>query len=234
MESQKIKEDRRSKFLKKMEMKNKPNKKESNNNKLKQTNKIDNIPQDKNLDNHNQTSFYNKKSNLNEKNLNQNNEILNQNLQKELLNNIFNNQSKKEIDFKSIIEQQNKYDYMMNFQNIIKKILIIILSIIHCINYPPLDNEFVFKYTFIILELSSFFFNRYYYSKKADLRKKMINSNIDNDRQNQIEKLIQTLLNNFGFLSQIFVFFKAFKDVISDISILISINVIYFIIKSKD
>ena len=231
MESQKIKEDRRSKFLKKMEMKNKANKKESNNNKLKQTNKIDNIPQDKNLDNHNQTSFYNKKSNLNEKNLNQNNEILNQNLQKELLN---NNQSKKEIDFKSIIEQQNKYDYMMNFQNIIKKILIIILSIIHCINYPPLDNEFVFKYTFIILELSSFFFNRYYYSKKADLRKKMINSNIDNDRQNQIEKLIQTLLNNFGFLSQIFVFFKAFKDVISDISILISINVIYFIIKSKD
>ena len=168
-----------------MEMKNKVNKKESNNNKLQQPNKINSQVQSNNINN--QSPLFNNVSNPNIDNLNRNNNILNQNQHKDLLNNIFNNQNKKNIDFKNIIEQQDKYDYMMNFQNVIKKILIIILSFIHCLNYPPLDNIFVFKYTFIILELSSVFFNRYYYSKKADLRKMMINPNEDNNNENQIE-----------------------------------------------
>ena len=123
---------------------------------------------------------------------------------------------------------------MINFQNILKKIFIIILSIIHCLNYPPLNNIFVFKYTFVILELSSVFFNKYYYSKKADLRKMIVDPNKDNEYQNQITKMIQSILNNFGFVSQIFVFFKAIKDVFSDICVLVIINSIYFIIKAKD
>ena len=233
MENQKIKEDRRRKFLEKMESRNKANKvnkKQSNNtNNFNTTipqNKIDNQQQNKNNIN-NQSPFFNITSNPNINNINQNQA-------KDLLNNIFNNQNKKEIDFKNIIEQTDKYDYMINFQNILKKIFIIILSVIHCLNYPPLNNIFVFKYTFVILELSSVFFNKYYYSKKADLRKMIIDPNKDNEYQNQVTKIIQSILNNFGFVSQIFVYFKAIKDVFSDICILVIINSIYFIIKAKD
>jgi len=236
MENQKIKEDRRRKFLEKMESRNKANKgnkKQSNNNNNTNNfstsipqNKIDNQQQNKNNIN-NQSPFFNIVSNPNINNINQNQA-------KDLLNNIFNNQNKKEIDFKNIIEQTDKYDYMINFQNILKKIFIIILSIIHCLNYPPLNNIFVFKYTFVILELSSVFFNKYYYSKKADLRKMIVDPNKDNEYQNQVTKIIQSILNNFGFVSQIFVYFKAIKDVFSDICILVIINSIYFIIKAKD
>ena len=238
MENQKIKEDRRRKFLEKMESRNKANKgnkKQSNNNNTNNfstsipQNKIDNQQPNKNNINNinNQSPFFSMASNPNINNINQNQA-------KDLLNNIFNNQNKKEIDFKNIIEQTDKYDYMINFQNILKKIFIIILSIIHCLNYPPLNNIFVFKYTFVILELSSVFFNKYYYSKKADLRKMIINPNKDNEYQNQVTKIIQSILNNFGFVSQIFVYFKAIKDVFSDICILVIINSIYFIIKAKD
>ena len=235
MENQKIKEDRRRKFLEKMESRNKANKgnkKQSNNNNTNNfstsipQNKIDNQQPNKNNIN-NQSPFFNMASNPNINNINQNQA-------KDLLNNIFNNQNKKEIDFKNIIEQTDKYDYMINFQNILKKIFIIILSIIHCLNYPPLNNIFVFKYTFVILELSSVFFNKYYYSKKADLRKMIVDPNKDNEYQNQVTKIIQSILNNFGFVSQIFVYFKAIKDVFSDICILVIINSIYFIIKAKD
>ena len=236
MENQKIKEDRRRKFLEKMESRNKANKgnkKQSNNNNNTNNfstsipqNKIDNQQPNQNNIN-NQSPFFNIASNPNINNINQNQA-------KDLLNNIFNNQNKKEIDFKNIIEQTDKYDYMINFQNILKKIFIIILSIIHCLNYPPLNNIFVFKYTFVILELSSVFFNKYYYSKKADLRKMIVDPNKDNEYQNQVTKIIQSILNNFGFVSQIFVYFKAIKDVFSDICILVIINSIYFIIKAKD
>ena len=238
MENQKIKEDRRRKFLEKMESRNKANKvnkKQSNNNNTNNfstsipQNKIDNQQPNKNNINNinNQSPFFNIASNPNINNINQNQA-------KDLLNNIFNNQNKKEIDFKNIIEQTDKYDYMINFQNILKKIFIIILSIIHCLNYPPLNNIFVFKYTFVILELSSVFFNKYYYSKKADLRKMIVDPNKDNEYQNQVTKIIQSILNNFGFVSQIFIYFKAIKDVFSDICILVIINSIYFIIKAKD
>ena len=231
MESQKIKEDRRKKFLEKM---NKLNKKEKNINKLSnQNNQIN--PQAKTENLTNKPTFFSNTINTsieNYRNINLDNNINN------ILNN--NNQIKRKneenvgIDFNNIIEQTNKYDYMINFQNIIKRILMIILSIIHCFNYPPLDNAFVFKYTFIILELSSFFFNKYYYSKKVDLRKKLNKSNNNIQQQNQMEKMIENLLNNFGFFNQIFVLYKAIKDFFTDISILFIINIIYLIAMAKD
>ena len=218
MESQKIKEDRRRKFLNKMENKNKKNKEKENNN------NNDTTPKPQNESNISPSINNDLTKNL----LNQ---IKNQNL----FNNIINNQNSKGIDFKNIIEETDKYDYMINFQNIIKRILIIILSIIHCINNSPLNNTFVFKCTFIVLELSSVFFNKYYYSKKVELRKKMMNNANQNEgKQNNIEIIIQALLNNFGFFSHFFVFFKAIKDLFYDISILIIINIIYLIFKSRD
>ena len=235
MESQKIKEERRKKFLEKMENKRKGNKKDLNNNNniIKQQNQVNNESANKSINT--QPLFSNMAQNQNN-NLNQIKNLLNQTKQNDLLNNIINKQSSQEIDFKNIIEQTNGYDYIINFQKIIKKILIIILSIIHCFAYSPLDNIFVFKYTFIILELSSFFFNKYYYSKKAELRKKIMNSgnNNVNTKINSVEQIIQFLLNNFGFLNQLFVFFKAIKDTFLDISILFIINVIFLLFKEKD
>ena len=217
MESQKIKEDRRRKFLNKMENKNKKNKEKENNN------NNDTTPKPQNESNISPSINNDLTKNLF-------NQIKNQNL----FNNIINNQNPKGIDFKNIIEETDKYDYMINFQNIIKRILIIILSIIHCINDSPLNNIFVFKCTFIVLELSSVFFNKYYYSKKLELRKKMMNTNQNVGKQNQIEIIIKALLNNFGFFSHFFVFYKAIKDLFYDISILIIINVICLIFESRD
>ena len=235
MESQKIKEERRKKFLEKMEQRNKANKKESKKNESKQQKKTNIESFNNNTNNQIPPSDVKAKTGLNS--VNSNNNLLNKKPLENLLNSFINNKSdnpdKKEIDFKNIIEQTEKYDYMINFQKIFRKILIIILSLIHCLNYPPLDNKFVFKYTFILLELSSVFFNRYYYSKKADLRKKMTNSKPDINNQNQIEKIVQLLLDNFGFLSYIFVYFKAIKDIFSDIALIFIIHIIYFIFKDN-
>ena len=51
-----------------------------------------------------------------------------------------------------------------------------------------------------------------------------MHSENNNANLNQVEQIIQILLNNFGFLNQLFVFFKALKDTFLDISILLIIN----------
>ena len=232
MENQKIKEDRRRKFLEKME-KNKKNKKNNNDDKtsIQQTqnyvmsqNQTQNQTQSQNIMNNIFPGINNNLSN------NFMNQINNENFFNNIINNN-NNQGQKQINFKNIMEETDKYDYMINFQNVAKRILIIILSIIHCLDYSPLNDIFVFKCTFIVLELSSVFFNKYYYTKKAELRQKMINTNQNEGQKNQIEIVIQSLLNNFGFFSHFFVIIKAIKDIFNDISILLFVNIIYFIIK---
>ena len=232
MENQKIKEDRRRKFLEKME-KNKKNKKNNNDDKtsIQQTqnnvmsqNQTQNQTQSQNIMNNIFPVINNNLSN------NFMNQINNENFFNNIINNN-NNQGQKQINFKNIMEETDKYDYMINFQNVAKRILIIILSIIHCLDYSPLNDIFVFKCTFIVLELSSVFFNKYYYTKKAELRQKMTNTNQNEGQKNQIEIVIQSLLNNFGFFSHFFVIIKAIKDIFNDISILLFVNIIYFIIK---
>ena len=226
MENQKIKEDRRRKFLEKME-KNKKNKKNNNDD------KISNQQTQNNTTPQNQAQSQNIMNNLfpginHDLSNNFMNQIKNENF---FNNSINNNQGQKQINFKNIMEETDKYDYMINFQNVIKRILIIILAIIHCLDYTPLNDIFVFKCTFIVLELSSVFFNKYYYTKKAELRQKMTNTNQNEGQKNQIEIVIQSLLNNFGFFSHFFVIIKAIKDIFNDISILLFVNIIYFIIK---
>ena len=226
MENQKIKEERRRKFLEKME-KNKKNKKNNNDD------KISNQQTQNNTTPQNQAQSQNIMNNLfpginNDLSNNFMNQIKNENF---FNNSINNNQGQKQINFKNIMEETDKYDYMINFQNVIKRILIIILAIIHCLDYTPLNDIFVFKCTFIVLELSSVFFNKYYYTKKAELRQKMTNTNQNEGQKNQIEIVIQSLLNNFGFFSHFFVIIKAIKDIFNDISILLFVNIIYFIIK---
>jgi hypothetical protein len=233
MESQKTKEDRRRKFLSKMGEKNK--KKEKELNKIKESfNQLVGSNMNSLSNNNNKNPAIIRELNPIRNNINSDTNKLKEFPDNNYLNNNINNQTKNDFNFIDIIEKTNTYDYMMNFQNIAKRILIIILSILHTINFPFLNNTFVFKYTFIVLELSSFYFNRYYYSQKASLRQKMMNPNGNNGQQNQFEKVAQILLDYFGFFSFFFVVFKVIKDIILDISILLIINVIYFIIMNKD
>ena len=171
-------------------------------------------------------------SNINNNEFNKNN--------KDIINNIKNDINKEtpkdqKINYSEIMEKVKQFDSMINFQSIIKKILIIILSIIHCLNYFPLDNNIV-KYTLIIIEISSLFFNKYY----NDQKKKLTNININPKNQNNInvkhpdksEKISQLLITNFEIFNQLFFIFNVIKDIISDISILFFINITFLIIKS--
>ena len=125
----------------------------------------------------------------------------------------------------------NQFDYMINFQIILKKIFIIILTILHCLDYPPLNNSFIFKYTLIVLEMSSLLFNKYYNEQKKNLNKK---NNINEEPSGQIEIIVEFLKSQFTIFNQFFYVIKFIIDMIIDFSILFIINVLFFIISNED
>ena len=296
MESQKVKENRRAKFLAKMENKNKANKEEKKKQKLDlktksineknvnnqaqqpsniQSNKSDNstIEQKKqnptnNINdniqaNKSENSSYTQKEknkinnpgeNINNLNLNKFinsfnsiNNLINQNLNNNNVNNslknndINNNKNTTpstqkqnndigKINFNEILEKSQQYDYMISYQSFLKKILIIILAIIHCLSYRPLDDNNTLKYTLIVLELSSLFFNKYYNDQKKQLTKNnLYENNMNNQSPDKIDKLSQLIMKNFAIFNHIFVIVKFIKDIIADISILFIINIIFFL-----
>ena len=286
MESQKIKENRRAKFLAKMEQKNKSNKKDTVK-KQKPINNpsslLENNPSISEKTNPSNTSPNTPKSQINQnqpnkepdnnlksfiENLNQLNKELNETFEKNqqndldknntnntnninndiksknnnendgnLKNESNNNQNDLKINIEGVLKKINQIDYMISTQNIFKKILIIILAIFHCLNFSPLNNFNVIKYTIIILEISSLFFNKYYNDQKKNLTKKEINPNI-NDRNNgksndKLEKLSLFLTKNFGVFDHIFMITKSIKDIMVDISILFLINIGFFLINKN-
>ena len=289
MESQKIKENRRAKFLAKME-KNKASSKKETTKKtktkedLKQISSNDNtlINPPKNIqtsqpDISNTNKDNNIAANINNNidlnaimhNINSINNLLNQSIKKENnekivseniiedntinktnndknSNNINNDLDKtkipkeSKIDYTEVIQNIEKYDNMITFQNYIKKILILILTLVHCFNFPPLDNHKSVEYTLIILEISSILFNIYCNDKKKNLTSKnniyqaSLNQNNINDRQpNKIEKISEFLINNFGFFNQLFFIVNTIKDIMTDIGIIFFINIIIFLIFKK-
>ena len=295
MESQKIKENRRAKFLAKMEKNKASSKKETtkikkskedlkqiptndnssiNSPKNIQTSQPENSSsnKDKNKDNNVITTNFDNNIDLNAimHNINSINNLLNQNIQKEnneknvteniikdnTINNTTNDKNTKninndlnktqipkesKIDYIEIIQNIEKYDNMISFQNCIKKILILILSLIHCFNYPPLDNHKSVEYTLIILEVSSILFNIYCNDKKRNLSSKNdiyqanLNQNNINEKQpNKIEKISEFLINNFGFFNQLFFIINTIKDIMTDIGIVFFINIIIFLIVRKE
>ena len=253
MESQKIKDMRRAKFLAKLESQKKGNKKDTNkqvslNNTIQQetnnqqnifTNNFQNNP---NISNNNNINNGNFPPNNISDNLNSINNLLNPNLmnnqQKNIINNnnynnqfIPNYQSAAKINFNEIMTKMNQFDYMVNFQSILKKILIIILSLLHCFKYQPLENDFVLKYTLVVLEISSLLFNKYYRDQKKELTKNFSNT-VSGQPPALIEKISQFLLQNFGGFGWFFFIIKLTADIFSDIAILVIINILYFLFNS--
>lgn len=177
------------------------------------------------------------KSLNNDKDNSINNNELNRNI-KNTINEIKKETPKSQkINYNEIMEKINQFDNMINFQNIIKKILIIILSIIHCLNNSLLDNT-IAKYTLIIVEISSFIFNKYY----NDQKKKLTNNNISQNNQNNInvkppdksEKIAKLLFLNIEIFNNIFFLTNVIKDIFADISILFFINFGFLIITKKN
>ena len=176
------------------------------------------------------------KSLNNDKDNSINNNELNRNI-KNTINEIKKETPKSQkINYNEIMEKINQFDNMINFQNIIKKILIIILSIIHCLNNSLLDNT-IAKYTLIIVEISSFIFNKYY----NDQKKKLTNNNISQNNQNNINvkppdkstKIAKLLFLNIEIFNNIFFLINVIKDIFADISILFFINFGFLIITKK-
>ena len=269
MESQKIKDNRKAKFLAKLESKNKANKKETkkqtqpaNNTNINQPPSQNNLfPPQQNMQTNQSTNIpsnqanqnvinntINTNNNLNDfnlnnmiKNFNSLNNLFNLNLNNNQQKNLFNNNNEftsnnintQKINYNEILEKCNQYDYMINFQSFLKKILVIILSVIHCLNYAPLKESFVVKYTLVVLEISSLLFNKYYNDQKKQLTSNY-NRNMNGQPPDQIEKISEFLMNNFGIFNQAFLIANTIKDIFADIAILFIINIIFFLLNSNN
>ena len=153
---------------------------------------------------------------------------------KQLDSNSNNSSKNQNIDYHEALEKLNKYDYIINVQNIIKKVLIIILSIIHCLSLYPLQDRFMVKYTFIFLEIGSLLFNKYYYDQKQIYTNNVLKNKIDDIKAQQIgnmEKIADFMMNNFGIVNKIFSFINLIKDILADIAILLILNILFFLNK---
>ena len=262
MENQRIKDNRRAKFLAKMENKNRINKNEANQKSSFDNNHISNHQNNyrgQNMQINQNTNYFfnpsyqstanNNFSNINynsnnfQPNFNSSNNHFNYNSNNHQQNNSSNNnyinnrfqQNESKINYNELLEQLRQFDYMINFQRILKKILLIILTIIHCLNYPPLENSFIYKYTLFVLEMSSLFFNKYYNDQKKSLtdRSLNVNNNANGQPLEQIEKIFQFLNYNFKYFNFAITFLKYIKDLIIDFAIIFIINLIFLLKKAK-
>ena len=240
MESNEIKENRRAKFLSKMNFINNFN--QNNYNPNTNNNLIyhpQNIPGIQSINNfyNNHYQYHNPGNNINNNSGYHNFNSFNTYQQNNALNNSPNNyqfkynNNENKINFTILLDKMNQFDYMINFQIILKKIFIIILTILHCLDYPPLNNSFIFKYTLIVLEMSSLLFNKYYNEQKKNLNKK---NNINEEASGQIEIIVEFLKSQFTIFNQFFCVIKFIIDMIIDFSILFIINVLFFIISNED
>jgi hypothetical protein len=252
MESQKIKENRRAKFLAKMENQNKTKKEkketpsEPNPQPKPQPNPVSpqKLPNLNEIIKNNTSNTNTNNPNLNMfiNNLNSVSKIINSTLKSNTQDNTHNNdnqfqptyQNAPKINYNEVLEKMNQFDYMINFQSILKKILIIILTILHCLNYQPLNNSFIFKYTFIVLEMSSLLFNKYYNDQKKSLTRGIQNNNMAGQPPDQMEKLSQFIKNNLDMFNYVFFIFNLIRDIIADISIIIIINIMFFLINNEN
>lgn len=182
--------------------------------------------------NHNNNFKYNINSFNNNYSFQQNNFLNNYNVNKNQNQRNYLNYSN--INANYLKEKLEQYDYMINFQSFFKKIILIMLSILHCKKYPFLYNSFIFKYTLFVLEIMSLWFNKYYNDKKKLLignsegRNNSLNFNSLFDSHSQI------FINLFVFLKISFFLFTFIKDIIIDFCIVFIINILFFLMYNEE
>ena len=250
MENARIRENRRTNFLAKMENKKKYNQNENNinpslyfNNQSNMNNNPVSYLQTDSMINHNYNNVLQNPSNNYNNNYQQNNFFNNNNYQQNnfIYNNRNNNQfqninkNKPKIDFNELLEKINQLDYMINFQKFFKILILIILTILHCLKYSPLNNCFVFKYTFIVLELSSLYFHKYYNEQKKIITENTLYKNNNNTNQpKSIFEISFEFINNFKYFNYVFIIINFLKDFIFDVSLMLFINIIFFLMNNED
>ena len=253
MENKTIKDIRRTKFLEKMKNKNNENREKSFFDNSTQINELysqsnvhkntlinqeyQNSINDLNNPNNNfmnNFSPYNIFSNQKNNNYENNNHSNRNFLKKVEINSNYQNETK--INFNELLEKISQFDYMINFQSILKKILLIILTIMHYLNYSPLENSFIFKYTLVVLEMSSLLCNKYYNDQKKIITDIAFNRNNNTVPQQtgQFQKIFQIVENNFKYFGHFFMILKFIKDLIIDLCIVFLINIILFLKNSQD
>jgi hypothetical protein len=154
-----------------------------------------------------------------------------------------NTNSSAKINYVDTLKKANKYKYIINIFNLIKKLILIILTIIHCLKYFELDDISKFKYTILIIELSSLLINKLLNIKITNLIKnnKIVDNNNDNNNKNESDfvlnyfvELLYRLMKKSGPLNYIISFLFFVKDVFGDFWIIFLTNIIFFILTEED
>ena len=233
MESKDIKEIRRKKYLEKMKNKNNIYQKENNDAPL--INDTTPIPEN---------NYYIQEncSKSNGETITELSYNSNKNINNSYSNNIDNNSETKidKIDYNGILKKINKYELIELIINIMKKMIIIILTIFHCLNIYSSDNIQRFEYSFIILEISSLVINILFKNKKKNQYKsyvKILDDKSINKNElffNQIMLYLKISFVHLTFLEYIFQLFSIFMDVLVDIAIIFIVNFCLFIINEED
>lgn len=158
-------------------------------------------------------------------------------------NDINNHKASYKINYFDNFKKVNKYEYIKNILDLFKKILVILLTLFHCLKYLSLDDSTKLKYSLIILEISSFLVNKLYNirMRKFIENKKIIEieSDFDNKRGddfgfNKLIKFLEKIFEQIIPLKYVFEILGLAMDIITDIAILFITNVIFFIIYEDD
>ena len=240
MESREIKEKRKNKFLDKLKNKNK-NKEYKN--EIPLINNKTPIPENEELSLHKNIPESNGEtmSNIISNNNINNNSNINNNINNNSNDFIKGEQTEKKLDYNQLFKKVNKNEFIKTILNIIKKVLIIVLSIFHYLNYYNLDNIKNFKYTLLIIEITSLLLDLFL-SQIIKIKVSKAINKLDEEYKNkkydlpfeQTFKLLKHSSIDFTFLNYIFKFFNVLMEIFVDIAIIFVIHFIFFIIYEED
>ena len=150
-------------------------------------------------------------------------------------NNNINNDSEKKIDYNSLFQKIIKFSYIKSLLNFLKKVFIIIISIFHCLNYYGLGNILTFRYTLLILEISSLLIELFIENRINNL--KDIQEIQDNTAIKDLKSIFAKDRETFQALKShnyFFLFLQTIEEIFVDISILFVTNFIFFIINEEN
>lgn len=120
----------------------------------------------------------------------------------------------------------NKSKAYIKLIGYLKKILLVVLSLLHC------DNTFIsiepnqFIVTSVIIEITSFVF---VYRINSNI-KNISGNNQEEEGNSKIEKIADQFIDTFGFVDTMFMIYNFGYELFTDFSIVLLVNVGYFII----
>lgn len=111
----------------------------------------------------------------------------------------------------------------------IKKVALVVLTIVHCLKFKMIYQWKNFLATVIITELTAIFTM---FTINNQIKKIAEIKENSPEEKNQFEQVTNFFVSNFGFVDNIFSYYNIAFDLISDFSFIALINVLYFLIAS--